>query len=321
MSLELERKHQQQFVQKVYSHGYRTINTRVSASDNHSLARGQISKVIIAENVSSNEFYTYSPMITKPTLYREFAAVNYKDEDAVIGFINTYGFLEEDDYYTHGLRMIDEPAQKAQLGNDNAQYSYIWYEPVIDVQRAIFDIRSLVIMMDAIQHKDRYVLAVITNGIECWLPNEYFEDNESPILIHLSEALIRSPLEVELQASADVVAQSGCPLPTMDELLRVAIQALSMDIQYNLSRAITTFVDVSKPFAPTLRMRPKNLLGAMYLQLAQDFTGERTYRKCETCDVWFEIGTGDNANKATRVYCSDACRLKAYRRRKKSQQH
>jgi hypothetical protein len=74
-----------------------------------------------------------------------------------------------------------------------------------------------------------------------------------------------------------------------------------------------------------LHIRPRALIGALWLQFAQTIAGHRKQRQCQQCERWFEIqedtGRPDSdggvarAGRASRLYCSDACRSKAYRKR------
>ena len=62
-----------------------------------------------------------------------------------------------------------------------------------------------------------------------------------------------------------------------------------------------------------LRIVPKNLMGAMWLQFARGIDANKDYRRCRACGDWFEISL--EANRPTRFFCKDACRYKFYRER------
>jgi hypothetical protein len=64
-----------------------------------------------------------------------------------------------------------------------------------------------------------------------------------------------------------------------------------------------------------LHFVPRTLGGAMWLQLAQAIAGNKNYRACEACGRYFELSL--EGARTSRHYCSDACRSKAYRRRKR----
>jgi hypothetical protein len=64
----------------------------------------------------------------------------------------------------------------------------------------------------------------------------------------------------------------------------------------------------------SLEIVPQNLVGALWLQFAQAVSRQRRHRKCGTCGMWFEVSPG--VARSNRLYCSEACRSKAYRDRK-----
>ncbi|WP_374712146.1 hypothetical protein [Symbiobacterium terraclitae] len=63
-----------------------------------------------------------------------------------------------------------------------------------------------------------------------------------------------------------------------------------------------------------LRVTAKCLLGALWLQFAQGVEGFKEYRQCGECGTWYEL-TPDK-NRTNKLYCSNACKQKAYRRRR-----
>src|SRR5262249_16845051 len=64
---------------------------------------------------------------------------------------------------------------------------------------------------------------------------------------------------------------------------------------------------------PVLRLAPHGLFGAICLQFAQAIDGDRNYQACPVCGRWFELAPG--VNRADKLMCSDACRMRAYRQR------
>lgn len=65
-----------------------------------------------------------------------------------------------------------------------------------------------------------------------------------------------------------------------------------------------------------IRPVPKDLLSFMWLQLAQAYLGNKSFTVCQQCDKWYE--TGHDGRISSKRFCSDACRMRAYRRRKKA---
>ncbi len=92
-------------------------------------------------------------------------------------------------------------------------------------------------------------------------------------------------------------------------------------LQIMLNRTLREHPSVPKLFwdndgkVPVLRMKlaPKNLLAAMWLQFALATEGSRNYRQCDVCGDWFE-GPSENRDEGKK-FCKQACRFKAYRQR------
>lgn len=59
--------------------------------------------------------------------------------------------------------------------------------------------------------------------------------------------------------------------------------------------------------------RPLSLWAGLWGMLAMEMSDQRQYRSCAQCGSWFEVLT--DAKRTTRLYCSDACRMKSYRGR------
>jgi hypothetical protein len=60
--------------------------------------------------------------------------------------------------------------------------------------------------------------------------------------------------------------------------------------------------------------QPDSLLGALWLQFGAAVAQAKQFRQCETCGKWFEVSP--QVARTNRVFCSTACRSRAYRNRK-----
>ncbi len=60
------------------------------------------------------------------------------------------------------------------------------------------------------------------------------------------------------------------------------------------------------------QISPQTLLGALWLQFSQAVSGDKEFQSCIQCGKLFEISRG---RRKSRMFCSDACRFKAYRER------
>jgi hypothetical protein len=61
---------------------------------------------------------------------------------------------------------------------------------------------------------------------------------------------------------------------------------------------------------------PRNLLGALWLQFAQAISGDLEYRTCKECGKTIEVATDLDGRSARKLFCSDPCKSRDYRRRK-----
>ena len=70
-----------------------------------------------------------------------------------------------------------------------------------------------------------------------------------------------------------------------------------------------------------LQVVPGTLLSATWLQFAQAIAGNREQHACKECGGWFEVSSRDDGRTARRLFCSDPCKSRDYRRSKKIAQH
>jgi hypothetical protein len=64
--------------------------------------------------------------------------------------------------------------------------------------------------------------------------------------------------------------------------------------------------------APRLCVRPSSFLEALWTQLTLAVEGDQNLRRCAVCTGWFPVESG----RSDKEYCSVACRMRAYRKRK-----
>jgi hypothetical protein len=65
---------------------------------------------------------------------------------------------------------------------------------------------------------------------------------------------------------------------------------------------------------PGLYLVPKNPLKAIWLELAEALVNNKRFDRCRECGAWFELAR-EKASRE-RQFCSDACKVEAYRKRK-----
>jgi len=91
--------------------------------------------------------------------------------------------------------------------------------------------------------------------------------------------------------------------------------SLQADVNLQLERTVGAFVSRPNDSAVfRLRLWPKSLLGALWLQAAQALSDKAEFRKCLECEAPIEISRSGARSDAT--FCSDSCKLRDYRKRK-----
>jgi hypothetical protein len=72
----------------------------------------------------------------------------------------------------------------------------------------------------------------------------------------------------------------------------------------------------SSSASPRLCIRPQGLYEALLVQLLLTIDGNQHLRTCIQCRKWFKVAAG--RGRSDKEYCSNACRMRAYRKRKGS---
>ncbi len=77
-------------------------------------------------------------------------------------------------------------------------------------------------------------------------------------------------------------------------------------------------ISLDQPGGPRLLLSPLSLVAALWLQLALAVSGDKRFVKCKFCTKVFEISTELTGFRSHREFCSDSCKTKDYRRRKRT---
>jgi hypothetical protein len=132
-------------------------------------------------------------------------------------------------------------------------------------------------------------------------------------------ALIPGPLHVrhvfdgrefaawELEANATVTAD-------MSPRERVSIALATLTNAHLAHRIGSTVVFDPAVNRTILITLPNSLAGAIWLQFAQAMDARTNYRRCAECRQWFKVSP--EVARSDKSYCGDACRARAYRRRR-----
>jgi hypothetical protein len=241
----------------------------------------------------------YNPLRMFTGLFRTFAAVD-PTREAILTFANTYGDL--------GIaRPLD-----VRSPSDHRQLYFVRGETLADWVTEIDAMRQAVAIWDMVRARDvpglsRHIRWDQGNGGPNWV---YDSHPELP------------PFHVDPRRAVPAGAgrHTDLILPVPDlfkpgDVLMPATFLVQNWINTHLMRRVSPRVvyDLDRG-AQALRFYPESLLGALWLQFAQAIDGDKEYRACRECGKWFEVSL--DAFRTNRVFCSDPCKSRDYRRRK-----
>jgi hypothetical protein len=252
---------------------------------------------------------TYDPIRTETGLFRNLADLE-PNQDAILAFANRYGDLGENDW---GLPLdyrrtrvkappdtsLDEirlrrtmpesilPVLK-QLENDGGVVG----DPFSIWRSDIREMKDCVELLDLIETKKSSAIAKrfrISGTAARYLgPTAH-----GPIIVQVSHAL-----------------QGATAIES-------ALAVLHARIKRRLTRRLTPRLTYDeKTGRSDLGFAPERLRDVVWLQLAEAMCYNRRYRSCEVCAKWYEVAP--DVARTSRMYCSTACKLKAYRLRQKT---
>ncbi len=215
------------------------------------------------------------------SLYREFAELETRHQ--ILSFCTRFGFLGR---YVYGLS--SDPAR----GSDFAgEHFTVWNEQIAKL-------KQLVRLFDALRkpkYSDEAVERLIDLGGRGKGPE--FRDKEPG----------------GVQVRDFYVPGYTLPMRTVSTLtIREAGELVLLD-QVNKELALGTYPATTMLEGSAVYVVPRDLLGALYLLFAREAMGGlRAPKFCDGCGKWF---IPEGSMKQT--YCSDSCKYRAYRKRKK----
>ncbi len=275
----------------------------------------------------------YEPLVERPALFREFADLEIK-LGSICTFANKRGSLGG-----------DRAVEVAPIDSDGqfAESSYpVWGEILGAWADDIRDMRIAVGIWDLIQgggadEIDRHIDWRDPENIywEISLDVESASDDELDESLESDERLLaywrdvvegRAPWDkLEFELPRDVignycVAGSNHFPERLNSLKdrnpRLAARYVLHDlIDRGLKSRVSPTMHVpEQQIASEISFKPNGLIGALWLQFALAVDGNTEFDRCTQCSEWFELGPG--SGRPDKRYCSDACRMRAYRKRK-----
>jgi hypothetical protein len=223
-------------------------------------------------------YMEYQPLQCETGLYMKFRELDAFDRDAILDFANQYGSLGD-----------TTPADEHPLSSRVEKHG-TWVREIMTMRRAV-DLWQMVKSEDA---------KSISNLVK-WFPGRdaWRYTNESDGYGISSEI---EPVENLFDSHEALTPAAFCVQRWINQRLE---KFVSPQLLYDVQRA-----------SRVVRVIPRTLLGAMWLQFAWSVDGARSHKPCKECGRWFEISTEDTGKRINREFCSDPCKSKNYRRRK-----
>lgn len=253
---------------------------------------------------STPSLRSYDPT-KNPALFRIFADTE-DTKEGYLSFANNYGLLNRewrDMFAVDGRRVIGEPL-------------YMWAEEHDDLRNAVEvydmlqsgDIAGLEQRIKWDQ-KGRPFYTTCPEGLEA--ARESLMRAITPALRPdlpppgPDDAVEGGPFALELILGEDLPV--GEPIPAAFAFVRQTVNS-HLD-----GAASARIVRSDSPTGATLAFVPSSLIGAIWLQFAETIAQNKTFRRCQECGAWFE--TSGQGTRTSRQFCSNACRVRAYRNR------
>jgi hypothetical protein len=253
------------------------------------------------------------PIREKPALFRIFADTP-PTEDGIIGFASSYGSLGIAQVVTFPEAVIPRNFDGNDLGFEMVGYG----EALFRWQQEIARLREAVDLWDAVRGNDYTELQRVLGGGKALIVERNF----------IAEVGDPSTVGTWPDVAADTrVAPHSATLRDTNldrslsqaEICQLAWHRVEQQITDQLRMLTEPCLVYSDSMQrPMLHLVPRTLLGALWLQLAWAIDGRKDFRKCGSCGDWFAVGHGEREFTTARVFCSDGCRVRENRRKKKA---
>lgn len=277
--------------------------------------------------IGLHEIPAYNPFQAAPALYREFAELNTSClVPEILKFANKWGSLGGD--ASVEVNLVDDEWRPI-VGK-----TYLWAESPFHWCDEILKMRLALETWDMIRLKDDEALHNLIsweNGEALWSHKIGDAPSENPDKRDLVWTVDVREGEKFYSASFGHDLGQG-PVATEDyhpERLKTLTQESPEPaarfivgdlVNEGLAgRVSAQLSERAGEGSSVLRLMPDSLIGALWLQFAFAVDGNLDYKRCEECQTWLEIAPG--AGRPDRSYCSDACRMRAYRKRAKAKKH
>ncbi len=276
-----------EFLWRVPEQGYRWVTAALLDEKGHMPPDAKPERVL-TDGLPLGASYMlrqYDPLAEYPTLFRKFAATP-ATESGILEFANRYGCLGEQRFT--GQTLTEEPNHLLGIAGEPFE---LWRLQIGYIARAIQ-------LWDLIRIGDWRGLARYIR----WKVGE--EKNEVGELVPIKRVTYTShpdlppgkgPRPPDFLSAATITATNYNPewldrFPEGNTILPAKVY-LHRLINDNLAKRTPTRLlhDLENNWISVLKFVPRNLLGCMWLQLAEEIAGRKKPIQCAGCKEWFYI--------------------------------
>jgi hypothetical protein len=234
-------------------------------------------------------FRTYDPLRECTGLFRTFVAIPPEDREAILRFANEYGFLGDGDTLVDG---------------DTSVGARRYCERLTHWRIRIGNLGLAVRLWDLLAAGDE-------GGVKSLLG---WHDGAPRAWRYASS----DPFVPEFREYAMCAFSPVWP----EDPWRSANFLLSRLVNNHLrDGTFAQLIPQTSDRGWIVQTTPTTLYKALWLQLARAIEGDREYRTCKECGKWFELSHRQADHRTVRrLFCSDPCKSRDYRRRKERAQ-
>ena len=241
---------------------------------------------------------TYNPLEERTGLFRVFADTE-PSRDSIKVFAERFGSLGGN--RRTWVPLYDEPR--------NGGYAGAWSEAHRAWRDEIMAMRRSVDLWEAARRGE-------TRELErkiCWT------EDHSSVRFNIHPGLTPSePMQLAQGSFSSVIAERGDGILERfvpGDLVQPALFYVQRLVNQHLrTRVSPRLLWDEHETRLRLHLVPEGLVGALWLQFAKAIENDSEFRRCAECNIWFELAPG--TARSDKLYCSNACRTKAYRRRR-----
>ncbi len=253
----------------------------------------------------------YQPMAEYPALYHEFAEIDFSKSKSIIAFVNQYGFLTKWSSITIANGVPTARGIVNGIPGVEIEPLALWVEEIKAMRFAVE-------FWELVQNQHRRELSRVIrweknqDTVQVTFQEGILSNDLRPSRLHLITSSHHAPLLLDWFAPGDVF------FPARYYLTHFINAHLFGHVTMRLLWTPSEWPRLKKrnvgPPSPDLRVVPCDLLGTLWLQLAQIVAGERYYQRCKNCGKLFLVGDWPATFRTNRKTCSDACRTAACRK-------